>query len=115
MYLNFELTKRRNAVLYEIRKLKCEKKIFRFFTDFDGSISVIQNEGGDKVKVTRNSGRSGGSDERRAGKQPARTFTPLEICRRFDLEYVDPVAVRSATITAHVVEERESGDEGDGE
>ena len=76
---------------------------------------MIQNEGGDKVKVTRNSGRSGGSDERRAGKQPARTLTPLEICRRFDPDFVDPVAVRPATITANVVEERESGDDGDGE
>ena len=75
---------------------------------------MIQNEGDDKIKVTRNSGRSGGRDERRAGKQPLRTFTPLEICRRFDPDFVDPVAVKPAT-NAHVAEERESGDDGDGD
>ena len=112
LYLNFELTKRRNAVLYEIRRLKREQKLHRFFTDFDGSISVIQKEGGEKVKVTRNSGRTGSRDERRVGKQPPRTLTPLEICRRFDPDFVDPEAGKVAAIAdarGHL-----SGEESDG-
>ena len=113
VYLNFELTKRRNAVLYEIRRLKREGKLFRFFTDFDGSISVIQNEGEDKIKVTRNSGRSGGRDERRAGKQPLRTFTPLEICRRFDPDFVAPVAVKPATAAQDAEQMESGGDDAD--
>ena len=114
MYLNFELTKRRNAVLYEIRKLKRENKLYRFFTDFDGSISVIQREGEkEKIKVTRNSGRSGGRDERRAGKQPVRTLTPLEICRRFDPDFVEPEVEKTAA-TIVVAGGNLTGEESDG-
>ena len=113
LYLNFELTKRRNAVLYEIRRLKRENKLYRFFTDFDGTISVIQREGEkEKIKVTRNSGRSGGKDERRAGKQPARTLTPLEICRRFDPDFVEPEVEKTAA-TAAIAGEESDGSDGD--
>lgn len=85
VYLNFDLTKKRAALLYEVRRLKRENKIYRFFTDFDGSISIIKEEGGEKVKLTRSTGRSGRQGER-SGKQPPRTLTAQEFLERYDPE-----------------------------
>ena len=112
VYANFELTKKRSAILYEIRRLKRENKVHRFYTDFDGSISLIPKEGDDKVKVTRNSGRSGGRGERRAGKQPLRTLSALEICRRYDPDFVDPEVEKEAANEGKAEQSREgSGSE----
>ena len=87
VYLNFDLTKKRSALLYEVRRLKKQNKIFRYFTDFDGTISIIKEEGSkDKVKLTRSTGRSGRQGER-SGKQPQRTLTAQEFLERYDPDY----------------------------
>ena len=87
VYLNFDLTKKRSALLYEVRQLKKQKKISRYFTDFDGTISIIKEEGSKvKVKLTRSTGRSGRQGER-TGKQPARTLTAQEFLERYDPDY----------------------------
>ena len=52
VYFNFMLTRRRNSLLYEIRKLKREGKISQYYTDFDGSIHVKKEVNGKKEKVT---------------------------------------------------------------
>ena len=88
LYLNFDLTKKRSALLYEVRQLKKQNKIFRYFTDFDGSISIVKEEGfpKDKIKLTRSTGRSGRQGER-SGKQPLRTLTAQEFLQRYDPDY----------------------------
>ena len=87
VYLNFDLTKKRSALLYEVRQLKKQKKISRYFTDFDGTISIIKEEGSKvKVKLTRSTGRSGRQGER-TGKQPARTLTAQEFLERYDPDH----------------------------
>ena len=87
LYLNFDLTKKRSALLYEVRQLKKQKKIFRYFTDFDGTISIIKEEGSKvKEKLTRSTGRSGRQGER-TGKQPARTLTAQEFLERYDPDH----------------------------
>ena len=88
LYLNFEFTKQRNSLLYEVRRLKREGKIVNYLTDYDGSISVQQSDDRkDRVKLTRMGGRGGGKEVR--GKQPMRTFSVPELLKRFDSEYVD--------------------------
>ena len=52
LYINFHLTKRRNAILYKLRNLKKEKIITKFFSDENGSLSFLKNIGGKKLKVT---------------------------------------------------------------
>ena len=52
LYFNFMLTRRRNTLLYEVRKLKKENHIFKYWTDFNGSITIKKDEGGPKVKLT---------------------------------------------------------------
>ena len=107
VYLNFDLTKKRSALLYEVRRLKKQNKIFRFFTDFDGTISIIQEEGSkDKVKLTRSTGRSGRQGER-SGKQPQRTLTAQEFLERYDPDYQAEVKL------VEEVEERNSSNEAD--
>ena len=51
-YANFHLTRRRSALLYDLRVLKREKKINKFYTDENGSISFRSKEKGLKQKVT---------------------------------------------------------------
>ena len=88
LYLNFEFTRQRNSLLYEVRRLRREGKIVNYLTDHDGSISVQQGEDRkERVKLTRMSGRGGGKEVR--GKQPMRTFTIPELLKRFDPDYVD--------------------------
>ena len=52
LYFNFMLTRRRNTLLYEIRKLKRDGAIFKYWTDYDGMITVKKEEGGPKQKIT---------------------------------------------------------------
>ena len=87
LYLNFEFTRQRSSLLYEVRRLRREGKIVYYLTDQDGSISVQQSDGGERVKLTRMSGRGGGKEVR--GKQPIRTFTVPELLKRFDPDYED--------------------------
>ena len=107
VYLNFDLTKKRSALLYEVRRLKKQNKIFRYFTDFDGTISIIKEEGSkDKVKLTRSTGRSGRQGER-SGKQPLRTLTAQEFLERYDPDY------KADEGLAEVVEGRTSSSKAD--
>ena len=92
IYLNFDFTKKRNELLFQIRRLRREKKIAFYLTDFDGSITVQQEEGGSRVRVTRSSNRSSKKGEKeRLGKgklpQPSHTFTLPELLKQFDPDY----------------------------
>ena len=83
LYANFELTKKRNGLLFEVRKAKRENRIAKYFVDFDGNIEVqINMRDKERVRLTRQSEvfkPMGGGDDVTRGfdtKQPARTFTP---------------------------------------
>ena len=52
MYFNFMLTRRRNSLLFEVRKLKRDGAVFKYWTDFDGTITLKKDEGGLKTKLT---------------------------------------------------------------
>ena len=52
MYFNFMLTRRRNSLLYEVRKMKRDGEIFKYWTDFDGTITLKKDEGGLKTRLT---------------------------------------------------------------
>ena len=77
LYCNFELTKSRNNLLYEVRKAVRENKLAKYFVDFNGEISVLVNLGdSDQLKLTRLSEVAEANFNRRtSGKQPARTWT----------------------------------------
>ena len=51
LYVNFALTRRRAALLYEVRQLKKATKIPRFLSDADGSITLVLKDGS-KMRVT---------------------------------------------------------------
>ena len=83
LYANFELTKKRNGLLFEVRKAKRENRIAKYFVDFDGNIEVMINlRDKERVRLTRQSEvfkPMGGGDDVTRGfdtRQPARTFTP---------------------------------------
>ena len=52
LYFNFMLTRRRNSLLYEVRKLKRDGDIFKYWSDFNGAITIKKEEGGQKQKLT---------------------------------------------------------------
>ena len=52
IFLNFQLTKRRSTILFHLRTLKREGKIFKYYLDENGTISVRAKEGGLQVKLT---------------------------------------------------------------
>ena len=52
LFFNFMLTGRRGELLFEIRKLKKDGKIAKFYSDEEGNISIQINRGDRKVKVT---------------------------------------------------------------
>jgi len=53
VFFNFQLTKRRSNLLYEVRKLKKDNKISKFFTDENGHIKIrIGATDKDKHRVT---------------------------------------------------------------
>ena len=88
VYLNFDFTKRRSELLFQIRRLRREEKIAYYLTDFDGSITVQQKEGGERVRLTRSSNRSSRRGEKeKLGKQPNRTYTLPEFLKQFDPDY----------------------------
>ena len=73
IFVNFALTPRRAALLYEVRQLKKGNKILRFLTDSDGSITVVRHDGS-KMKLTKSRGGAkiaGGGGK--AGDQGAKT------------------------------------------
>ena len=52
VYFNFQLTRRRSSLIYELRKMKRDGKIHKFYSDENGQISVkIQNES-QKIRLT---------------------------------------------------------------
>ena len=93
LFVNFALTPRRAALLYEVRQLKKAKKITRFLSDSDGSITVVKTDGS-KMRVTNflaktreANGASGGENAKnskaRQGFSPGKTFTKEEIWAHF--------------------------------
>ena len=52
VYFNFHLTKRRNSLIYEIRKLKKTGKIHKFLTDENGHISIKVRDSDRKRRIT---------------------------------------------------------------
>ena len=91
LFVNFALTPRRAALLYEVRQLKKAKKITRFLSDSDGSITVVKTDGS-KMKVTNFvdkdvRGEAGenprNSKATKKGFSPGKTFTKEEIWAHF--------------------------------
>ena len=52
VYFNFHLTRRRNNLMYEIRKLKMAGKLFKFYVDENGQISVRPGDTDGKRRIT---------------------------------------------------------------
>ena len=89
LFVNFALTPRRAALLYEVRQLRKAKKISKYHTDSDGSITVV-NQDGTKEKITTHSqkkgskvGGAGGGDESYTKSTIAKTLTKEELLDRF--------------------------------
>ena len=78
LYCNFELTKTRNSLLYEVRKAVREGKVAKYFVDYTGAISIQPKLANKEQKLlTRLSEVADANFSRRSnGKQPARTMTP---------------------------------------
>ena len=88
LFINFALTPRRASLLYEARQLKKSKKITKFLTDSDGSITVVKSDGS-KLKLTNNGGEAIGANNGGAKEGPRRnggfgkTLTNEELRSRF--------------------------------
>ena len=52
IYVNFSLTPQRSSLLFDLRRYKKEKKLERFYTDADGTLSYVHNEGNIKKRCT---------------------------------------------------------------
>jgi bifunctional DNA-binding transcriptional regulator/antitoxin component of YhaV-PrlF toxin-antitoxin module len=52
VYFNLMLTRRRTDLLYHVRLGKRAGNIYRFFSDCDGSITIIPKEGDSRVRIT---------------------------------------------------------------
>lgn len=52
IYANFQLTSARSSLVYNLRKLKSEKKIFKFYTNENGQVFYRTSEKSNKLKVT---------------------------------------------------------------
>ena len=74
LYFNFLLTRRRNSLLFEIRKLKREGSIFKYWTDFTGAITIKKDEGGPKSRITAINNKKDFS---------IRTYTVAEVIEEF--------------------------------
>ena len=72
-YVNFILTKMRSALLYEVRKLKRDEVISRFYSDEDGNISMkVIDENERATKLT---------SYHKTKNSPVLTFLPSEVRR----------------------------------
>ena len=69
------LTRRRNSLLYEIRKLKRMGSIFQYWTDFTGAITLKKDEGGLKTRITAINNKKDFS---------IRTYIVSEVIQEFD-------------------------------
>ena len=88
LFVNFALTPRRASLLYEVRQLKKAKKISKFHTDCDGSITVV-NQDGTKMKITSHvekkgskEGEDGGGNQTKKSTT-TKTLTKEELLDRF--------------------------------
>ena len=52
VFFNFQLTRRRNNMLYEVRQLKKTKKIAKYYSDENGNIKILKKLGDKKIKIT---------------------------------------------------------------
>ena len=52
LFFNFALTKKRAALLYEVRMLKKAGKIYKFYTDYDGQITYKETQDSKKTKLS---------------------------------------------------------------
>lgn len=52
IYFNFQLTRRRNNLLFELRQLRRNGKIHKFYTDENGQISVKMRKDSPKTRLT---------------------------------------------------------------
>ena len=77
LFINFALTPRRASLLYEVRQLSKAKKISKFFTDSDGSITVVKLDG-KKNKVTNYIESGGAAGGQARGADGARTGKKLQ-------------------------------------
>ena len=73
IYINFMMTRRRSSLLFEVRSLKKQKKIARYYSDEKGTITIKVKEGDTNIKLcsfyeTKNS--------------PVRTFTVAEMKKK---------------------------------
>ena len=74
LYFNFMLTRRRNSLLFEVRKLKRDGNLFKYWSDFNGTITVKKEEGGPKQKLTSISNKK---------NYNIRTYTAKEVREEF--------------------------------
>ena len=52
IYANFALTNRRNSLLYTLRDAWRNKKIEKYFVDYDSSLSVVPLHSSRKIRIT---------------------------------------------------------------
>lgn len=52
LYFNFMLTKRRSRLLFEIRQLKKSERVFKFYSDEEGCITIKGKEGDRNKRIT---------------------------------------------------------------
>ena len=76
-------------MLYEARQLKKAKKISKFLSDSDGSITVVKTDGG-KLKLTNNNEAAGVNEMNHGAKEgkrwsPGKTLTREELLQRLVL------------------------------
>ena len=67
-YANFHLTHRRNSLVYELRQLKKDGKIFKFYTDENGAISYRSTQQDNKCKITYHRKRANSKAEKTLSK-----------------------------------------------
>ena len=77
LYCNFELTKTRNSLLYEVRKAVREHKVAKYFVDYTGAISIqVALDNKEQLLLTRQTEVADANFSRQSsGKQPARTWS----------------------------------------
>ena len=74
LYFNFMMTKRRSKLLFHVRKLKQDKKIFKFYSDEDGAITIKAKQGDRNIKIT---------DITTEGSSKIRSWTDEELADAF--------------------------------
>ena len=52
VFVNFQLTKRRNTLAFHLRNMKKDKKIVKYYTDENGHLSFKKSESSPKTKIT---------------------------------------------------------------